>query len=51
VRIVSVTQQLDLSGITGQMVAAVLFGVAEMELQNNKERQAAGIALAKQRGV
>ena len=51
VGIISVTQQLDLSGLTGQMVATLLFGVAEMELQNNKERQAAGIALAKQRGV
>ena len=51
VGIISVTQQLDLSGLTGQMVATLLFGVAEMELQNNKERQAAGIALAKKRGV
>ena len=51
VRIISVTQEIDLSGITGQMVAVVLFGVAEMEMQNNKERQAAGIALAKKRGV
>ena len=51
VGLISVTQQFDLSGVIGQMVAAVLFGVAEMELQNNKERQAAGIALAKKRGV
>jgi DNA invertase Pin-like site-specific DNA recombinase len=51
VGIISVTQQLDLSGIVGQMCATLLFGVAEMELQNNKERQAAGIALAKKRGV
>jgi DNA invertase Pin-like site-specific DNA recombinase len=33
------------------MVATLLFEVAEMELQNDKERQAAGIALAKKRGV
>ena len=51
VGLISVTQQIDLSGVIGQMVAAVLFGVAEMELQNNKERQAAGIALAKKGGV
>jgi DNA invertase Pin-like site-specific DNA recombinase len=51
VGIISVTQQLDLSGIVGQRCATLLFGVAEMELQNNKERQAAGIALAKKRGV
>ena len=51
VGLISVTQQIDLSGVIGQMVAAVLFGVAEIELQNNKERQAAGIATAKKRGV
>ncbi|HMP06143.1 MAG TPA: recombinase family protein, partial [Lacipirellulaceae bacterium] len=31
VRVVSVTQQLDFSGATGQLVAAVLFAVAQME--------------------
>lgn len=51
VRIVSVTQQLDLNGSVGRIVAGVLFGVAEMELQHVKERQAAGIAAAKARGV
>ena len=51
VRIVSVTQQLDLNGAVGRIVAGVLFGVAEMELQHVKERQAAGIAAAKARGV
>jgi DNA invertase Pin-like site-specific DNA recombinase len=35
----------------GHLVAGVLFGIAEMELQHVKERQAVGIALAKQRGV
>ncbi len=50
-RIVSVTQQIDLSGTVGKMIAAVLFGVAEMEQENRKERQAAGIAAAKERGV
>jgi DNA invertase Pin-like site-specific DNA recombinase len=29
----------------------VLFGVAEMEQENRRERQAAGIAAAKERGV
>jgi len=33
------------------MLAAVLLGVAEMEQENRRERQAAGIAAAKQRGV
>ena len=31
VRVVSVTQQLDFSGATGKLIAAVLFAVAEME--------------------
>jgi DNA invertase Pin-like site-specific DNA recombinase len=51
VRVVSVTQQIDLSGTVGHLVAGVLFAVAEIELEHVKERQAAGIALAKQRGV
>ncbi|QDT37683.1 recombinase family protein [Stratiformator vulcanicus] len=51
VRIISVTQQLDLSGSIGRIVAGVLFGVAEMELEHTRERQAAGIAAAKARGV
>lgn len=33
------------------MIAAVLFGVAEMEQGNRRERQAAGIAAAKESGV
>ena len=51
VRVVSVTQQIDLSGTVGHLVAGVLFAIAEIELQNTKERQAAGIAAAKKRGV
>jgi DNA invertase Pin-like site-specific DNA recombinase len=51
IRVISITQQLDLTGPVGQMVASVLFGVAEIELQNNKDRQAMGIADAKKRGV
>ncbi len=50
-RVVSVTQQIDFSGALGKMLAAVLLGVAEMEQENRRERQAAGIAAAKQRGV
>ena len=33
------------------MVASVLFGLAEIELEYRQERQAAGIAVAKERGV
>lgn len=43
VRGVSVTQQIDLSGTAGHLVAGVLLGIAEIELGNIKERQAAGI--------
>lgn len=50
IRIVSVTQSIDLSGMTGRLVAAVLFAVAEMELAHIKERQAAGIRLARANG-
>ena len=51
VRVVSVTQPIDLSGPTGVLVAALFFGIAEAEFRDRAERQAAGIALAKKRGV
>lgn len=51
IRVVSVTQQLDFSGVTGKLVASVLFAVAEMEQETRRERQAAGIAAAKEAGV
>jgi DNA invertase Pin-like site-specific DNA recombinase len=51
VRVISITQQIDLAGTVGHLVAGVLFAIAEIELQHVKERQAAGISLAKQRGV
>jgi DNA invertase Pin-like site-specific DNA recombinase len=51
VRIVSVTQQIDLSGTVGQLIASLLFGLAEMEYQHIKERQAAGIAVAKKNSL
>jgi len=51
IRIVSVTQQIDLSGPTGHLLASLLFGIAEIELQHSKDRQSAGIALAKKNGV
>lgn len=50
-RVVSVTQQIDFNGATGKMLAAVLLGVAEMELETMKERQRVGIEAAKERGV
>ena len=51
IRVVSVTQQLDFSGATGQLVASVLFAVAQMEQETRRERQAAGIAAAREAGV
>ncbi len=50
-RVVSVTQQIDFNGAMGKMLAAVLLGVAEMEQETRRERQAAGINAAKNRGV
>lgn len=51
VRVVVVTQQIELSGAVGRMLAAVLLGLAEIELEYRAERQAAGISVAKRRGV
>jgi len=50
VRVVAVTQELDLSGPVGRMVAAVLLGLAEIENEYRRERQAAGIKVAKKQG-
>ena len=51
VRVVSITQQIDLSGVVGQIVASVLLGLGEIELSNIRQRQAAGISVAKKKGV
>ena len=51
VRMVAVTEQIDLSGAGGRMVASVLFGLEEVESEYRRERQAAGIAVTKERGV
>lgn len=51
VRVISITQQIDLNGPVGHLIASLLFGIAEIELQHSKERQAAGIALARKRGI
>ena len=51
IRVVVVTQQIDLRGTVGRLVASVLFGLAEIEQEYRRERQAAGIAVAKQNGV
>ena len=51
VRIFSVTQQIDLTGPVGRLVASVMFGLAEIELEYRRERQAAGIRVARNRGI
>jgi DNA invertase Pin-like site-specific DNA recombinase len=50
-RVVSITPQIDFNGTLGKMLAAVLLGVAEVEQETRRERQAVGIAVAKKRGV
>lgn len=50
IRVVSVTQQLDFNGTMGKMLAAIFLAIGEMEQQTRRERQAAGIAVAKQAG-
>lgn len=50
-RVVSVTQQIDFNGTVGKILAAVLLGIAEMEQETRRERQAAGIAVARANGA
>jgi DNA invertase Pin-like site-specific DNA recombinase len=51
VRIVSVTEPIDLSGLIGQAIANLFLTFAQIEKQNIKQRQTAGIEAAKERGV
>lgn len=50
IRVVSITQQLDFAGAAGKLIASVLFAVGEMEQETRRERQAAGIEVAKRDG-
>ena len=50
-RTIVVTQQIDLSGAVGRLVASVMLGLAEIELEHREQRQRAGIEVAKARGV
>jgi DNA invertase Pin-like site-specific DNA recombinase len=50
-RVVVVTQALDFNGAIGRTLAALLLGLAEIEWEYRKERQAAGIAVAKKKGA
>ena len=50
-KIVVVTQRIELNGAVGRMIAAVMLGLAEIELEFRAERQAAGIKAAKRKGT
>ena len=50
IRVASVTQSIDFNGTVGKIIASVLLGVAEMEQQTRRERQAVGIKVAKAAG-
>lgn len=49
-RIVVVTQQIELNGAVGRMIAALMLGLAEIELEYRRERQMAGIEVARAKG-
>ena len=50
-KIIVVTQRIELNGAVGRMIAAVMLGLAEIELEYRQERQTAGIAVAKLKGA
>ena len=50
IRVVATSQGLDFNGPLGKMLAPILFGIAEMEQETRRERQAAGIDVAKKAG-
>ena len=50
VRLIVITLQMDFNGDVGQMVASLLFHIAQMERNRIRERQAAGIAAARANG-
>jgi DNA invertase Pin-like site-specific DNA recombinase len=49
-KIVVVTQALEFNGAIGRTLAALLLGLAEIENEYRRERQAVGIAVAKKHG-
>lgn len=51
VRVICITNQLDLSGTIGQIIASVMFGLAQIGLEGNKKAQKRGIEAAKKEGV
>ncbi|MEX2308523.1 MAG: recombinase family protein [Pirellulales bacterium] len=51
VRVVSIAEQFDFYGSTGELVAAVLFAVAKMQRDELSNATRRGLAAAKERGV
>ena len=51
VRVVSVSQGIDLSGSVGKLIASVLLALAEIEFETMRQRQRVGIEAAKKRGA
>ena len=51
IRLICVEQQLDFNGQLGKMLGGILFAVAEMDYNNRRENQSAGIEKAKQRNA
>ena len=51
VRVVSLCERLDLNGAVGQIIASVLFGVAQMEREAINERIRAGMAARRAKGL
>jgi DNA invertase Pin-like site-specific DNA recombinase len=50
-KIVVVTQQIEFNGAVGRTLAALLMGLSEIEWEYRKERQQAGIAVAKKNKI
>jgi DNA invertase Pin-like site-specific DNA recombinase len=50
-KVIVITQRLELNGAVGQTIAALLLGLAEIETEYRRERQQAGIEAARLRGV
>jgi DNA invertase Pin-like site-specific DNA recombinase len=51
IRFTSITEGIDVTGTMGMTMAAMLFGFAQIATEYRKERQAGGIAKAKERGA
>tara|TARA_R110002111_G_scaffold18931_1_gene46184 strand:+ start:34635 stop:35210 length:576 start_codon:yes stop_codon:yes gene_type:complete len=50
-KIVVITQMIELNGAVGRMIAAVMLGFAEIELEYRQQRQMAGVEVAKKKGI